>query len=188
MHGRCGTKVLSYLEHSHQSAAFRSPGDLSRHRLRIRQPHSLRGYSGALQQQSRWLDFLSLLNRYVQGSRLAIVSSRPWSGLFRGVEYRSSSPIRPAKLFPIRLRLCCFVTGKGLMPLSSFSFSLRHTFHGRTGGCPIRPVCVATAGLPTPACVKRTLRAFHPIGHCRLWSESRRGIGKSLVLPHPLCA
>ena len=35
---------------------------------------------------------------------------------------------------------------------------------------------VATLRLPTPACVIRTCRAFHPIGHVRLWFESRRGI------------
>jgi hypothetical protein len=56
----------------------------------------------------------------------------------------------------------------------SFSWS---AFFGRTPErVRFRLVGVATARLPTPACVNRTCRALHPIGHVWLWSESRRGI------------
>jgi hypothetical protein len=67
----------SYLEHSHQSAAFQTPVD-ARHRIPLRPPHSLHGYSCPSPQQSRqWDAIASAFTTYVQGSRPGIVSSGP---------------------------------------------------------------------------------------------------------------
>jgi len=58
-------------------------------------------------------------------------------------------------------------------------------FGGTPEGVSFRLVCVATARLPTPAHVKRTLRAFHPIG---LWALVRVPPGdlEEIAPPHPL--
>ena len=55
-----------------------------RHRIPLRPPHSLRGYSCPSPQQSRWLDAqASTLTRHVRGSRPGMVSS-PTAGLISG--------------------------------------------------------------------------------------------------------
>ena len=108
----------------------------------------------------------SRLTRHVRNSRFGIVSNGPGVTVDFGGQNTEAAPY-PSwfKLFPVRHASLLPLTGKGLMPLSSLSFS-RSAFLGRTPEVVrLRLVGVITARLPTPACVKRTCRAFHPIGH-----------------------
>ena len=121
-------------------------------------------------------DFASSPSRYVQNFRLAIVSSPGFSALISGVRIQKRPLTHPDLVFPDSASSLLLLTGKGLTPLSSLSFSWS-AFFGRTPEVVFsRLIGVATVRLPTPACVIRTCRAFHPIGHVWLWSESRRGI------------
>lgn len=88
------------------------------HRIPLRPPHSLRGYSCPSRQQSRWLDaWASTLARYVPGSRPGTVSGLPRGGhRFRGAEYRSASLPVLVRASPIRLASLLLFTGKGLTP------------------------------------------------------------------------
>ena len=84
----------SYSGHSHQSAAFQTPVD-SRHRIPLRPPHSLRGYSCPAPQQSRQLDaFASALTSHVRSSRSGIVSN-PATGLISGNRIQKRSLTHP---------------------------------------------------------------------------------------------
>ena len=64
----------------------------------------------------------STLTRYVRSSRSGIVSSALGALICRA-EYRSALLPILVEFPPIRLRLCFSFTAKGLMPLSSLSFS-----------------------------------------------------------------
>ena len=89
--------ACSYSGHSHQSAAFQAPVD-SRHRIPLRPPHSLRGYSCPSPQQSRQLDACaSALTRHVRSSRSGIVSSSKTWNRFQWAEYRSAHLPIPAE-------------------------------------------------------------------------------------------
>ena len=123
---------------------------------------------------------MSIPSRYVQNSRLAIVSNPGFSELISGVRIQKHPLILPGVAFPNSASSLLLLTGKGLMPLSSLSFSCSAFFGGYPECVRFRFLGVATRKLPTPACVIRTCRAFHPIGHVWLWSESRGGIWKSL--------
>jgi hypothetical protein len=173
-----GTTARSYLGHSHQSAAFETPAD-----------DAGTGYHSGSHTSCAVIPVLHY------SSHVGWTSVRPdlpgmsdprlpprhscrcaTTHRFRGPEYRSCTPIRPGQAFADSAPSLLWFTGKGLMPLSSLSFS-RSAFVGRTPEVvSLRLVSVATTRLPTPACVKRTCRAFHPNGHVWLWSESRRGI------------
>ena len=125
----CGLKILgqglalSYWEHSHQSKVFQAPADLAGtgyHSGNLRPcavSLTLR-YSSHVGQ-----DFASSPSRYVQNSRLAIVSSPDFSELISGGRIQKHPLIRPGLVFPYSAPSLLLLTGKGLTPLSSLSFS-----------------------------------------------------------------
>ena len=112
----------SYLEHSHQTAAFQSPADSSRHRIPLRPPQSLRGYSCPSPQQSRWLD--DHVRAFQACPKLPLRHSfqRHWSADFGG-KNTERPLIHPDSSFTDSAPSLLSFTGKGLPPLSSLSFS-----------------------------------------------------------------
>jgi hypothetical protein len=66
------------------------------------------------------------------------------------------------------------------MPLSSLSFSWFALFQRIPGTCQIPADRCCHRQTPDASVRYPNLRAFHPIGHVWLWSESRRGIWKLL--------
>ena len=75
----------------------------------------------------------------------------------------ASASTAPCQAFPDSATSLLRLTGKGLTPLSSLSFS-RSAFSAEPRRLQFRLLGVTTGRLPTPACVKRTCRALHPIG------------------------
>ena len=108
-------------------------------------------------------NLLSRPARHVRSSRLGTVSDALIAPI-SGSRIQKRFPTHPGPACPDPAPSLLRLTGKGLTPLSSLSFS-RSAFLGRTPEvvC-LRRVGVATARLPTPAHVNRTCRALHPIG------------------------
>ena len=77
-------------------------------------------------------------------------------------------------------------TGKGLTPLSSLSCSRSAFLGGTPEVVGLRFLGVATGKLPTPARVKRTCRALHPIGLAALVRVPPGDLPCSLGTAHPL--
>src|SRR5262245_13625540 len=81
---------------------------------------------------------------------------RPWRADFE--RQNTEAPLYPSwrSVVPVRLSSLLPLTGKDLMPCSSLSFLCDALFRRAPGSGRSRLVSVATARLPTPACVKRT--------------------------------
>lgn len=174
--------ACSYLEHSRQNAAFKAPADStgtgyhSGGHIPCTVSLTLHGSSHVGR------TIASNSDRHVRGFRLVMVSD-PLGDRFQGLEYRSCSLTHPVRRFPDSAPSLLRFTGKGSMPLSSLSFS-RSAFSAdpRRLSLP-RLVGLATARLPTPARVTRTLRALHPIDPKGFGHVSHGGIWKSPSSP-----
>ncbi len=104
--------------------------------------------------------------RYVQSSRLGIVSSPGFSGLISGARIQKLLPYPSWSGLSRFGYISAAANWQGLdAPLIVELFTV--CFFGRTPELvSLRLVGIATARLPTPAHVTRTCRAFHPNGHC----------------------
>jgi len=169
----------SYWRHSHQSAAFEAPADSQAGTGY----HSGRHTPCAVSLTLRRRRHVGRTPGRPDRSGMCEAPAPPQFPAPRGgalisrarIQKRPSTHPEPAfpGSAPSRLRL----TGKGLLPLSSLSFSRSAFCSGYPEGVSLRRVGVATARLPTPACVTRTCRAFHPIGSAcaELWSLGPAG-------------
>jgi len=117
--------------------------------------------------------------RHVRGSRLVMVSSP--GGLISGGRIQKHPPTRPGQVFPDSAPSLLPLTGKGLMPLSSLSFS-RSAFCAEP-----RKVSASGSSVSPPGSSRRQHTLPEPVEPCTrsalmaLVPESRGGIGKSLV-------
>ena len=104
--------------------------------------------------------------RYVQSSRLGIVSSPGYPGLISRARIQKLLPYPSWSGLSRFGSISAAAYWQGLdAPLIVELFTV--CFFGRTPEIVSpRLVGIATARLPTPAHVTRTCRAFHPNGHC----------------------
>lgn len=166
----------SYWRHSHQSAAFESPADKAGtgHHSGSHTPCTV---SLTLRCNSHvGRTFSSEPDRHVRSSRPGIVSSA-LAALISRARIQKLPSTHPGQVFPDSAPSLLRLTGKGLTPLSSLSFSCSAFSADTRMGVTIRLVGVATARLPTPACVSRTCRALHPIGHDGFGPSPTGGFG-----------
>jgi hypothetical protein len=112
----------SYWRHSHQSAAFEAPANTRRHRIPLRQPHSLHGYSCPLRKQSRWLDARVHAHQVCPKLPLRHSFQRPWRADLQG-RIQKRPVTHPGRVSADSAPSLFSFTVKGLMPLSSLSFS-----------------------------------------------------------------
>ena len=130
-------------------------------------------------------DFMSRPARHVRGSRPGIVSSA-LRALISGSRIQKRFPTHPGQVFPVSAPSLLRLTGKGLTPLSSLSFS-RSAFSAepRRGSLP-------GSSVSPPGGSRRQRALREPVEHftrlaLRLWSTPRRGIGSApCSLRHPL--
>ena len=175
----------SYWRHSHQSAAFEAPANTRRHRIPLRPPHFLHGYSCPSRKQSRWLDVRVHAHQVCPKLPLRHSFQRPWRADLQG-RIQKRPVTHPGRVSADSAPSLFFVYCQGLdAPLIVELFTV--CILGRTPEIVgLRPVSVTTAGLPTTACVKRTFRAFHPYGHNGFGPSPARGFEALLFAPHPL--